>query len=98
METISMRNYTPLNEEFNGVLECYGNMYANRSTWRVACSDNPKVTPGMYCRTINSRIEAIFENDKPGYKFGTAFSGRLFIEGKFKTRELYGTNLTVPHK
>ena len=96
METISMR--APLNEEFNGVLECHGAMYANRSTWRIACSDNPNVTPGMYCRTMNGRIEPIFENKMSGYKFGVAPNGRLFIEGKFKTRELYGTDLTVPHK
>jgi len=88
---------TPLGETFTGVLEFDGGMYNNRSSWLVVNSDNPNVAPGMRCRAMNSRLETLFEGKRKNYSFGTAPNGRLFITGRFKTRMLYGSALTVPH-
>lgn len=88
----------PLNEAFTGVLEFSGGMYSNRSNWHVVQSDNPAVIAGMRCRTMNSRLETILKGSDKSYTFGISPNGRLFIAGRFKTRKLYGTNLTLPHK
>jgi hypothetical protein len=99
LETIPMRvPQAPVDEAFNGVLEFHGNSYNNRSTWVVATSDNPKVIPGMICRGMSSRMDGILEGAAVNYSAGVTPTGRLFVQGKFKTRLLYGSHLTVPHR